>query len=87
MGKLEIVMLIVVIIALWFFKIVYKNRYEDEFELAMKYMDFSFKLSNDNLKLLKKNLDLHEENKKLIEQLKQYKDSNRVVKVIKEEKQ
>ncbi len=97
MGKVEIVMIIIVIIELWFYKIVYKNRYEDEFEKTMKYIKFSIRLSDDNLKLSEKNLNLHVENTQLKEQIKcfietnnipdKHKKKNRVAKVIKEEKQ
>ncbi len=80
MTIFKIIMILYIIALLWLLKELYKNRYDNEFEETMKYIDFS-------LKLLKENLKLSEENKKLIEQLKQYKDSNRVAKVIKEEKQ
>lgn len=85
MGVVEIMLLIYMIASLWFVKILYRNRWDEEFKEKMTYMDFSFKLSNDNLILIEKNLNLAKENKKLTEELKKCK-KNRVAKVIKEEK-
>lgn len=84
MGVVEIMLLIYMIASLWFVKILYRNRWDEEFDEKMKYMDFSFKLSKDNLILFEKNLNLSKENKKLKEELN--KSKNRVAKVIKEEK-
>lgn len=72
-----------VITFLWFMKKIYEKEWNEEIEETKKYMDFSFKLSNDNLILIEKNLNLKKENKKLKKELN--KSKNRVAKVIKEE--
>ena len=84
MRVFALIYIIFVIVILWFEKMLFKNNWDEEFEEKMKYMDFSFKLSNDNLILIEKNLNLSKENKKLKEKLN--KSKNRVAKVIKEEK-
>lgn len=81
---IKIIFICLIVFELWFIQMLYKERYKTEFKEKMTYMDFSFKLSNDNLILIEKNLNLAKENKKLKEKLN--KSKNRVAKVIKEEK-
>lgn len=75
----KVIITMLVISFLWFMGKLYEREWNKEVEETKKYMNFSFKLSNDNLILLNENQNLEKENKKL-------KEEHRIAEVISEEK-
>ncbi len=80
----KVIITMLVITFLWFMRKLYEKEWNEEIEETRKYMNFSFKLSNDNLILIDRISNISKENKKLKKELN--KSKNRVAKVIKEEK-
>lgn len=83
---IKVIITMWVITFLWFMRELYKKEWNEEIEETRKYIEFSLRLSNDNLILIDRISNISKENVKLKEQLNKSKKKNRVAKVIKEEK-
>ena len=82
---IKVIITMWVITFLWFMRELYKKEWNEEIEETRKYIEFSLRLSNDNLILIDRISNISKENVKLKEQLNKSKKKNRVAKVIKEE--
>ena len=83
---IKVIITMWVITFLWFMRELYKKEWNEEIEETRKYIEFSLRLSNDNLILIDRISNISKENRKLKEQLNKSKKKNRVEKIIKEEK-
>lgn len=83
---IKVIITMWVITFLWFMRELYKKEWNEEIEETRKYIEFSLRLSNDNLILIDRISNISKENVKLKEQLNKSKKKNRVAEVIKKEK-
>ena len=103
MLTIKIIMICLIIFELWFIQILYKNKWNEEFEENMDYRDkmhnWSMNILSEQSKLLDNYLELKIKNENITRELlsrdKKYNEllseynklkSNRVAKIIKEEK-
>lgn len=83
---IKVIITMWVITFLWFMRKLYEKEWNEEIEETRKYIEFSLRVSNDNLILIDRISNISKENRKLKEQLNKSKKKNRVEKIIKEEK-